>query len=101
LSRRLGVHTTDSQLLTDHPHLLQVAKNIPWHSLGQINEAVIVADIDVPNVLPFEAGLVGDCADDVAGLDAMRVADFQAEGFEYNIVVLIAFAAPTSPRTGV
>jgi hypothetical protein len=101
LSRRLGVHATDSQLLTDHPYLLQVAKNIPWQSLGEINEAVIVADIDVPDMLAFQARLIGDRADDVAGFDTMRVAYFQAEGFEYNIVVVITFAAPSRPRPGV
>jgi hypothetical protein len=89
----LAIHAADSQLLSDHSHLLQVAEDIPGHSLGQINEAVIVADIDVPDVAPLEASLVGDCADDVARLHAVGVAYFETEGFEYDIVVVIALAA--------
>jgi hypothetical protein len=90
---RLAVHATDPQLLTNHAYLLQAAKDIPGHSLGQIDKAVIVADIDVPDVTPLEAGLVGDRADDVAGLHAVGVAYFETEGFEYNIVAFVALAA--------
>jgi hypothetical protein len=95
---RLAVHATDPQLLTHHAHFLQVAKDIPRHSLGQIDKAVIVTDIDVPDVTPLEAGLVGDRADDVAGLHAVAVAYFETEGFENNIVALVTLAA-SRPRT--
>src|ERR1700761_1457681 len=42
---------------------------------------------------PFEPRLVGDRADNVAGFDAVGVAHFETEGFEYNITVVIALAA--------
>ena len=67
LARRLAVHTADAQLLTDNPHLLQAAEDVPRHALGQVDEGVIVADVHVADVLAFEAGLIGDRADNVAG----------------------------------
>jgi hypothetical protein len=90
---RLAVHATDPQLLANHAHLLQAAKDIPRHSLGQIDKAVIVTDIDVADVPPLEAGLVGDRADNVAGLHAVGVTYFETEGFEYNIVAVVTLAA--------
>jgi hypothetical protein len=95
---RLAVHATDPQFLPHYSHLLQVAKDIPRHSLGKIDEAVVVADVDVPDVTPLEARLVGDRADDVAGLHAVGVAHFQTEGLEHNIAVVVALAA-SGPRT--
>jgi len=98
LPPRLAVHAADPQLLPDYPHLLQVAKDIPRHSLGKIDEAVVFANVDVPNVTPLEASLVGDRADDVAGLHAVGVTYFQTEGLEHNIAVVVALAA-RGPRT--
>src|ERR1700730_11258422 len=98
---RLAVHATDPQFLPHYSHLLQVAKDIPRHSLGKIDEAVVVADVDVPDVTPLEARLVGDRADDVAGLHAVGVAHFQTEGLEHNIAVVVALATPGLPTTSV
>ena len=51
------------------------------HAFGQVDQAVVVADVDAADETAFQLGLVGDGADDVARLDAVRVADLDAEGF--------------------
>jgi hypothetical protein len=97
LTRRLAVHPADAQLLTHNSHLLQAAEDIPGHALGQVDECVIVADVHVADVLPFQAGLVGDRADDIARLYAVGVPDFETESFEGNIAIFAT--APTGART--
>ena len=42
---------------------------------------MVFADVDVPDLLARQTGHVGDGADDVAGLDAMHIADFETERF--------------------
>ena len=57
-------------------------EDVRRHAFRQVDEAVIVADVDAADVLRIESGFVRDRADDVAGLDAVIVTDFDAERFE-------------------
>jgi len=72
----------DTQLLAGDPDFLQELEHVRRHAFGQVDEAVIVVDVDAADVLGVEACFVRDRADDVAGLHAVGVADFDAEGFE-------------------
>jgi hypothetical protein len=91
----LAVDTADAQLLSDDPHLLEAAEDVSGHTLWQVDEAVIVADVYLADVAAFEAGLVGDCADNVAWLYAVGVTHFETKSFEVNIVVIATAAAGT------
>src|SRR5690606_19634396 len=55
------------------------------HAFGQLDQAVVVADVDAADVAAFQVGLVGDGADDVGRLDAVRVADFDAEALHADL----------------
>ena len=55
------------------------------HALGQIHQAEIVANIDTPDMLAVDAGLVGDRADDIARLDTVRAPDLDPEGFQIAV----------------
>src|SRR5688500_4775877 len=70
------------ELLPRHPHLLQVLEDMLGHAVWQVDQAVVVEDLDAADVLGIELGFVGDGADDVAGLHAVLVADFDAVGLE-------------------
>jgi len=94
--RRFTVHTADPQLLPGHAHLLQAAKNVLGHAFGQIDKAVIVTDVHLPDVTPFQPRLVGNRANDVARFNPMRVTDFQPEGLKHNIVGIATLAARSS-----
>ncbi len=73
---------TDAQLGAAHSHGLQIIERLLRHARRKIDKAVIVADIDVPDVAPVEARLVRDGTDDVPGLDAVVMPNFDAEGLE-------------------
>ena len=49
---------------------------------GQLDDRVVGADVDVPEVLSAEAAFVGDGADDLAGLDLLPLADGDPVGRE-------------------
>jgi hypothetical protein len=72
------------QLATDNTHFLQATENLFRHAFGKIDEAVILANIDVPDVPPFEASLVSNRTDDIPRLHAMRVADFDPVRLELD-----------------
>jgi hypothetical protein len=97
LARRLSVDAADAKLLANDPHLLQSAEDIPGHALGQVDEGVIVTDVYVADMTPFEARFVGDRADDVARLHTMSVTDFEAEGLEVDVIAILS-SAPPMPR---
>src|SRR5574337_1034929 len=81
--RRTGVVAVpflDAQLLLHHPYLLQVLEDFLRHAVGQVDQAVVVADAEAADVLAVQAGLVGDRANDVARLHAVLVADLDAIG---------------------
>jgi len=84
----------DAQLLARDPDLFQDLEHIRRHAFGQIDEAVIVADIDAADVLAVQTRFVGNGADDVAGFYAMRMSDFDAECFEagFGLVATLLFA---------
>src|SRR5882724_11757305 len=84
--RRLAVHTADPQFLSDHAYFLQTTKDVLGHTLGQIHETVIVADIHLSDMPPLETRLVGDRAHDVARLHAVSMADLDTEGLKHNII---------------
>src|SRR5690606_36624074 len=74
-----GVDAADAQLLAGDPDLLQVFEHLARHPLGQVHEAVVLADVDAADVAAFQVGLVGDRADDIGRLHAVHVADLDPE----------------------
>jgi hypothetical protein len=66
------------QLATHNTHFLQAAENLFRHALGKVNEAVILANIDVPDVPPLEASLIRNRAHNIPGLHAVGMPDFDA-----------------------
>src|SRR5688500_2035082 len=90
---RLRVDTADLQLRAADLHLLQLAEDLLRHAFRQVDEAVILADVDVPDVLAVEPRLVGDSPDDIARQDAVRVAHLDAERLHRRAVAGLALAA--------
>jgi len=78
-----------------------VLEHFLGHALGQIHQAVIIEDLHAPDVLGIEFGLVGDRTDDVAGLHAVLVADFDAVGFETLVALGRALARRALVGVGV
>src|SRR4249919_4070744 len=77
---RLAI-AADAQRLARDAHALEVVHDLARHALGQVDQAEVVADVDAADVAALELRLVGDGADDVAGLHAMAMAHFDTEGF--------------------
>src|SRR5690606_23945384 len=75
-----AVPLVDTQLLLHHPHFFQVLEHFRRHAIGQVDQAVVVADAEAADVLAVQAGFVGDRTDDVARLHAVLVADLDAIG---------------------
>src|SRR5690606_29882811 len=73
--------TGDPQRLPGHAHLLQVLQQGRRHALGQVDEAVVIADVDPADVAAVEFGLVGDRADDVRRLHPVHMPDLEAARF--------------------
>jgi hypothetical protein len=55
--------------------LLEVTIDLPRHTVREIEDRVIVADIDAPDEPALKAGFVGDCANDVTRGDTVVSAD--------------------------
>jgi hypothetical protein len=72
------------QLATHDPHLLQATENLLRHALGKIDEAVILADIDVPDVPSLEPRLIRNRADDIPRLHTVSVSDFNTISLELD-----------------
>jgi hypothetical protein len=72
------------QLATNNPHLLQATENLLRHAFGKIDEAVILADIDVPDVPPLEPRLIRNGADDIPRLHAVSVSDLDTVRLELD-----------------
>src|SRR5690606_2689146 len=51
---RVLVGATHAQLLSGHPHLLQVLEHLARHALGQVDQAVVVADVDAADEAAFQ-----------------------------------------------
>jgi len=84
----------DAQLLSRYPDFFQEFEHVRRHAFWQIDEAVIVANVDATDVLGVEACFVGYRTDDIAGFDAVRMSDFDAERFEPGLgcVATLLFA---------
>jgi hypothetical protein len=82
--RGLTARVHNLQLATHNPHLLQATKNLLRHALGKIDEAVILADIDVPDVPPLEPRLIRNRADDIPRLHTVSVSDFDTVRLEFD-----------------
>lgn len=78
----LRVDTADTQLHSAHPYGLETVESLFRHADWKIHKAVIVADVDVPDVAAVDVRLIGDGADDISGLDAVCMADFDTVRFE-------------------
>src|SRR6185437_12154867 len=76
----VAVPLVDAQLLLHHPHFLQMLEHFRRHAVGQVDQAVVVADAEAADELAVQPGFVGDRTDDVARLDAVLVADLDAVG---------------------
>src|ERR1700722_12558611 len=51
-------HVDNLQLATHNTHFLEAPENLLRHALGKIDEAVILVNIDVPDVASLEARLI-------------------------------------------
>src|SRR4249919_4301587 len=93
---RLAI-AADAQRLARDAHALEVVHDLARHALGQVDQTEVVADVDAADVAALELRLVGDGADDVAGLHAMAMAHFDTEGFHacFGGAVLAVFARRT------
>jgi len=65
---RLLIDAADAKLAARDSHFLQFLEYLIRHALRQVDEAMILANIHAPDVHALDPGLVGDGADDVAGL---------------------------------
>ena len=57
---------------------MQLAEGVLGHAFGQVDRAEVVEDLDAADELRRDVALVRDGADDVAGVDAVLAADFDA-----------------------
>jgi len=65
----------DAQLAARYPDFFQGIEGFVWHADRQVDEAVIVMDIDAAYMLAADIRFIGNCADDVAGHNAVVVAN--------------------------
>src|SRR5580698_3734721 len=72
------------QLATHNTHFFQAAENLFRHALGEIDEAMILANVDVPDVPPLQAGLIRNRAHNIPGLHAVGMPDFDAISLEFD-----------------
>src|SRR5689334_6431098 len=98
--RRLRIHARDAQLGAAYAHLLQLPEDFLRHAFGEVDEAVILADVDVADELAVEPGLIGDRADDISRQHALGVTHFDAEGFHRRAILRLGrtLFAPLSRR---
>src|SRR5216683_7228628 len=84
ITRRLGrllADPADAKLTAHHTHLLQILEYLFRHAFRQVDEAMILSNIHAADVYALDARLVGNGADDVAGLDSMYRPYFDAKSF--------------------
>jgi hypothetical protein len=74
------------QLLPQHHNLLQAAENLLRHPLRQIHKAVVIMNIDLPDVPPLQAGLIGNGADNIPRLHAVNMPHLDPESLKRNAV---------------
>jgi len=79
------------QLAPHHAHLLQAPENLLRHALRQIDKAVILADVHMPDKAPLEPGLVGGRAYDIARLHAVHMPNLYAEPLEFKPLATTPF----------
>ena len=85
-------------MLAGYPDFFQVFEDFLRHVFGQVDQAVIALNVDATDVLAVEAGFVGDCADDIAGLHAVVVANLDAKGLEARFGRMCAVIAAWPAR---
>src|SRR5271169_2291091 len=84
IPRRLGrlfADPADAKLAADHAHLLQFLEYLLRHTFRQVDVTMIHANVHPADVHALDPRLVGDGADDVAGLDSMYRPYFDAKSF--------------------
>src|ERR1700722_4459378 len=69
---RLLADPADTEFPAHHPHLLQFLEYLLRHAFRQVDEAMIFSNIHAADVHAFNSSLIGDRADDIAGLDTMN-----------------------------
>ena len=75
----------DLQLTSNDADLLEAAEDFFGHAFGEVHEAVVLADVDMPDMTALEPRLIGDGPNNVARLHAVDVPDFDAEGFVCDV----------------
>jgi hypothetical protein len=76
---RFPVGIGNLQLLAQHPHLLQGAENLLRHALRQVDKAMVIMDINMTDVAPLEAGLIGNGTNNVPGLHPVGMPHFDSK----------------------
>jgi hypothetical protein len=84
------IRAADAQLLSAHASLLQITEDLFRHAFWQIYKAVIFANVDSADELAFKARFIGNRANNVAGFDAVQVANFNAIGFALDAIAFFA-----------
>ena len=64
--------------MTAYPGLPDILKHLFGHAQGQVDESEFRVDIDVTDVLGIQPRLIGNGADDIAGLDLVLMSHFDA-----------------------
>ncbi len=68
--------------LPAHADLLKQLDQSLGQTLGQFNQAVPIFDMNATDLTGLQAGFIGNCAHQIAGLDTMLRADFDTKGLE-------------------
>ncbi len=91
---RFRADAADSQFDSAHPNGLEAVESLIRHTLRKVHESVILVDVDVSDESAIQVRLVRDGADDISGLDAVRMTDFDAVRFQRR--ALVRLVVPTA-----
>ena len=87
-----AVHFRYPELASAHPDLLQLLEYVIRHSRRKLDRAVLVVDNDLADRFGIEADLVDDRARDVARLDVVHFAHFEAISLAFLVRVQATLA---------
>ena len=74
-----SVRPGDAQLLVAHPDVFELIEHFSWHSLGKINGAVIVVDLNGADKFVVKPCFIGNGSDDIPRFGSILVTNFDSE----------------------